>query len=451
VKILLVATLLSVAPLSVPPLSVAPLPGSPEPAAALPLLPPARPAADTLPPVRIFLVSDVHSRHGRLRRFVEIANRERPDLVLDAGDFVHDGTEAEFRRARAGRERLRMPWYVVRGNHDARLRGPFAAPPPELPPFRAVEHAELRVILLDNHRERLSDEQFRQLERELAAHAGRRTVVVMHVPPFLSREPAALRIRHALPFPLASPVMREPEQVERFTALMERHGVLAVLTGHSHFADSQLRGGVHYIVAGAAGGLTPGLGIPNEYVDITLEGWEVRFTRVRLGDPAGDPVTFLARAFRFYAELNRFVHREQGWSHVPSASVQLRGGVRRTEDGADAGRDDLAVHGAASWERVLGGAGRQAFVADLGMSAGEREVLGHLAGGFKLRPVGDFNRNLYVVAGASGNAGGRAGRATAGVGVQLGVGAEWHALTLELTGGRATNQRGAALVAGFRF
>jgi AdoMet-dependent heme synthase len=267
-------------------------------AAAL-LLASAAPAAAQVtvpePALRIFFITDVHSRHGHMERFVERANRDRPDLILDGGDMVHDGTESEFRRAYADRARLLSPWYVVKGNHDAERRGSFAAPPPALPDFRVVDHAGVRFFLLDNHREVLTDAQFERLERELAAGAGRRMVVVMHVPPLVRREAPLARLRHLLPFPLASPVMREPEQVRRFTELVERHGVLAVLTGHTHAHDRQVRGGVHYVVAGALGGLTPGLGIPNEYVEVVIEDREVHVQRIEIARPPGDPVTFVSR------------------------------------------------------------------------------------------------------------------------------------------------------------
>jgi predicted phosphodiesterase len=407
-----------------------------------------RPASGNVQPLRIFFISDAHSRHERVERFIEEANRERPDLVLEGGDFVHDGTEAEFRRALADRARLTSPWYAVRGNHDAELRGRFTAPPPEIPPFRAFSQRDVRFILLDNHEEVLTEGQFRRLEAELEAHSGGRIVVVMHVPAVLTRDPVTLRLRHLLPFQLASPAMRDPEQVGRFTALMERHRVLAVLSGHTHFADQAIRGGVHYIVAGALGGLTPGLGTANEYLDLTIKGREVSVRRVPLGDPPGNPVSFVAKAFRFYADLNGFNHAEQGWSYVPSASVQLKSAFRQAETRSGS---HPALYGAASFERLVDEPGRHAFFADVGLSAGTRELVSHLAAGYRLRPVGSFNENLFVGGGATANAGRLAGGWTAGVGTQLGLGVERRNLTAEVSRNWATNHRATSLAFGYRF
>jgi predicted phosphodiesterase len=408
------------------------------------------PGADAPPgdTVRIFFISDLHSRHAPLVRFIDEANAERPDLVLDGGDRVHDGTESEFRRALGERERLEVPWFGVTGNHDAHVRGPSATPHPEEPAFRAVEAAGIRIILLDNHGEVLTEEQFQLLEAELREHQGRRILVVMHVPPMLSREPTFTRLRHALPYRLASPVMRDPAQVARFTALMERHRVLAVLAGHAHFTDYLFRGGVHYVIAGAGGGLTPGLAIPNEYLDLSIQGRELYMRRVPLREAPGNPLTLVARAFEFYVELNRFNHAAQGWNYVPSAGVQFKGGLRRLRT---RGSEHVAMYGAASFERNLGEQGRQAFFSDVGLTSGPAVLTADLALGYKLRPVGDFNRNVYAGVAALATGGAQAREASAGVGARLVAGLEWRSLSAEVGHTYATDHRSTSLGLGGRF
>jgi predicted phosphodiesterase len=398
--------------------------------------------------VRFFFLADVQSRHASLERFLEHVELERPELVVEGGDFVHDGTEAEFQRAADYRARVATPWYGVRGNHEAELRGPFSAPPPPLPELSAFTHRDVRFILLDNHDGTLSEDLFQRLEAELEAHSGQRIVVVMHVPALVSGKPAALRLRRLVPFPLANPVMTDGWQVRRFTTLMERHRVLAVLAGHTHYPDRVERGGVHYVTAGAAGGLTPGWGIANEYLDIHLVGREVRVRRVVLERPPRNPVSFVARAFRFYANMNRFNHVAQGWNYVPSASVQIRSGLSRTRTRAG---ESIMLSATASFERLLGGRGREAFFADGGVSAGDRALGAHFAAGYKVRPLGDFNRNLFMAGAATTNGGIFDSSLTGGVGAQLGVGFEWRRLTGEVSWNRATNRRATTVSIGHRF
>jgi predicted phosphodiesterase len=421
------------------------------------LLAPAALPAQTLPatgeivpaPFRIFFITDAHSRHDMVARFIEAANHHRPDLVLDGGDMVHDGTATEFRRALAERARLDMPWHFAPGNHDVILRGPF--PPgtlPPLPAFQTFEQGGIRFILLDNSDGLLTESQFQQLDAELAARPGTRAIVVMHVPAFMDREPTLVRLRHLLPFPLASPVMRDADQAERFMAMMRTHRVLAVLAGHTHAFNHTVRDGVHYIIGGALGGLTPATRIGNEYTEIVVEDRSLSVTRTRIAEPAGHPVAFLAGAFRFYVDLNRFNHAGQGWNYIPSASVQLRAAVVRSQAG---GEETTALLTTAAFERVLGPRGRHSFIAETGVAAGSREVAVHLAGGGRIRPVGDFNRNLFIGAAATGGAGARAGRLAAGLGAELGAGVEWRHFTLEASVHRATHRRATRLTLGHRF
>jgi hypothetical protein len=272
--------------------------------------------------------------------------------------------------------------------------------------------------------------------------------VAMHVPPIVSRDPALARLRHLAPFDLESPVMVDPAQVERFTALMTRHRVIAVLAGHTHFPDHTLRDGVHYIVAGAGGGLTPGFGIPNEYVDITVNGRELSFERVRLAPPAGDPLRFFARAFIFYADLNRFNHEQQGWNYVPSASVAIHTALRRTQRGEEA---NVGWSGAVEFERNLAAAGRRSLFAELGMTAATRDLAAHVVTGHRVRLVGSFNRGVHLDGAVSAHAGVLDRRAAAGVGMRLGAGITRNNVAFHVSHGRATDHRATMIGIGHRF
>lgn len=407
-------------------------------------------AATAAAPLRVFFVTDVHSSHDALERLIRDARRARPALILDGGDVVHDGTSSEFRRAMADRDRLDRPWRIAPGNHDVYRAGPFPSPPPRWPAFDAFTCGGVGFVLLDNHEERLTEAQFDRLEAELEARAGQPVVVVLHVPPRVSRLPFMIRLRHLVPFILASPTMTDDAQVDRFTRLMARHRVVAVLAGHAHFHDDQTIDGVRYLVGGTAGGLIPGLAIPHEYLDLTLHGRDLHVRRVRIRDPAGDPVTFVARAYRFFSTLNRFNHDAQGWNYVPSVGVQARVGARSTRPRGNDHVADAAAVAAVSFERVFGPTGNRGAFTDLGLSAAPRELTAEVATGYKLRPAGDFNRNAFVAAGATANGGMLGGRGSAGLGARLELGVEWRALTVAVRRDWATNHRSTALLLGRR-
>lgn len=396
--------------------------------------------------LHFFFFSDNHSRPELLQKLAGIANQEDPDLVLDGGDFVHDGTEPEIQRAFALRQGFESPLYMVSGNHDAKLRGPFSAPPPQIPAFQSFDAKGAHFILLDDENETLSEAQFQQLEADLKAHSGQATFVAMHVPPKLSKEPLTVKLGKHLPLNFASPLMHDPEQVKRFHALMKQYGVKAVLTGHTHFPDEVVEDGVRYITAGSSGGLNPKPGLAKEFLDIRLHGDQLSVVHRPLA-AASSVVSYAPQAFEFYADLNRFNHDKLGWNYFPSGNVSWQGGIRQVTTSRG---ESLAPTAGAGFERISP-SGRGAAFGSVSVSAGTQDLGAQVALGYKHALLGDYNRGLYVSGAATGNAGYLQGQGTAGVGVRAGIGAQYHHFTLEIGQEWASNYKAQTLTAGYRF
>lgn len=405
-------------------------------------------SSGTVPPqsLRFFFLSDTHSRVNLLEKFIALANQEQPDLIVDVGDAVHDGTEPEIERAYAMRRELSSPIYMATGNHDAHLRGPFSAPPPQIPPVQSFDAKGVHFILLDNEDETLSEEQFQQLEADLKAHRGQPIFVAMHVPPKLSHEPLSVAVGKHLPLHFATPHMRDPAQVERFHTLMKDYGVKAVLAGHTHFPDEVDLDGVRYITASSSGGLNPRPGLAKEFLELRLEAGQLEVTRRPLS-PASSVAGYAAEAFDFYADLNRFNHQQLGWNYFPSANVGGLAGVRRVS--TDRG-ESFAPTAGVQFER-LSPAGKGSVFGSLSVSAAPNDAGAQLGIGYRQAVLGDYNRGLFVSGTVTGNAGYLQGQATAGVGLKAGVGAEYHHFTLELGQEWATNYSAQTLTAGYRF
>ncbi len=410
------------------------------------------PAKGPVPDVRLFFFSDNHSNPDLLDDFRWKTQTERPDLVIDGGDWVHDGTEPEIKRAYNMRQVFPVPLYMVTGNHDAHLRGPFKDPLPEVPPFRSFDAKGVHFILLDNEDETLTEDQFKLLEADLKANAGKPTLVSMHVPAKLSKEPLTVKLGKHLPFNLASPVMRDEAQVKRFHQLMTQYQVQAVLSGHTHFPDEVVEDGVRYLTVGSSGGLSPKPGLDKEYLDIRLQGQSLEVKRVTLAEGKG-VVGYAGEAFTFYRNLNNFNHAELGWNtdYFPSANVGYQAGFRRVVTGKG---DSVAATVGVQMERPMGEKGQGAIFGTVGVSAGTGDnwdVGVQASAGYKHAVYGNYNKGVYLKGAGTANAGYLHGSATAGVGVQAGIGVQYQNFTVELGQEWSTNYRAQQLTVGFRF
>jgi 3',5'-cyclic-AMP phosphodiesterase len=118
----------------------------------------------------------------------------RPDAVVVTGDLVDHGEPAEYAHLRQLLAPLRMPVFVIPGNHDARepLREAFRDGgylPAEGCLQYTVEDYPLRLVALDTvipgrHDGELCAERLGWLDAQLAAQPARPTAILMHHPPF---------------------------------------------------------------------------------------------------------------------------------------------------------------------------------------------------------------------------------------------------------------------------
>jgi len=156
-----------------------------------------------------------------------------PDLVLVTGDLVQHGHGDEYVRFARAMATLRIPYYVVPGNHDHRDRMRAVLPREtygESTGARirfALEGHAVRIIGLDATAPRrwpgaaLDGASLRWFEETLARDPGRPAIVCVHQPPFRT----GLHYLDAFGFVGG----------RRFRRAVERHpsGVL-VLSGHIH-------------------------------------------------------------------------------------------------------------------------------------------------------------------------------------------------------------------------
>lgn len=155
-----------------------------------------------------------------------------PAFAIVTGDLCHHGSRAEYAHFVKFFDSLRMPYYVVPGNHDnpARLRE-------MLPPSTfggsgrdafayAVDAGGVRLLALDSTERRsltgcFDAERLAWLAATLEAEPHSPTVIALHQPPFRT----GLRYLDCLPFPGAA----------RFREIVgENPQVALVIGGHIH-------------------------------------------------------------------------------------------------------------------------------------------------------------------------------------------------------------------------
>ncbi len=157
---------------------------------------------------------------------------DRPDVVLLTGDLAAAGAAAEYQELALLLRRLRMPVFVIPGNHDQRdlMREHLGHLPlmQSGSPFihYVVDDFPVRLVMLDTlvpgeGYGALCDQRLAFLDRALAAAPHRSTIVGMHHPPFLCGIAHMDRI-----------ALRDPA---RFTEIIARHSqVERIVCGHVH-------------------------------------------------------------------------------------------------------------------------------------------------------------------------------------------------------------------------
>lgn len=170
----------------------------------------------------------------RFQSAVEQINALKPDLVFICGDLVNEANDTSYRDFKSVMGRFQVPCYCAAGNHDVGNLPTVET----LETYRqtmgsdyySVDHKGIAFVVLNSQLwkspvEGETEAQDRWLEATLgnASRNSNPVVVVMHFPLFTESpsEP-----EHYFNLPLAAR--------NKLIQLFKAHGVVAVLTGHTH-------------------------------------------------------------------------------------------------------------------------------------------------------------------------------------------------------------------------
>jgi 3',5'-cyclic AMP phosphodiesterase CpdA len=240
----------------------------------------------TLAIVLVAQITDTHIRRkgdllhhmirtGRdLRRAIAVVNAASPlpAFVVATGDLADRGKPKEYKRLRKILGDLRVPVYLVPGNHDARdaFRDAFpehAYLPAKGPLCYAVESRPVRLVALDTTRRdrapggELDAAQLAWLDTTLRIAPATATIVAMHHPPF------AIGVA-----PVDTHLLRGREDFERIIAVHPQ--VVRIVCGHVH----------RYFEATIGG--TTAVSVPSTAHQLVLEAGDGIPYTVRVEPPA---------------------------------------------------------------------------------------------------------------------------------------------------------------------
>jgi 3',5'-cyclic AMP phosphodiesterase CpdA len=250
--------------------------------------------SDTQAAIRIVQVSDTHVSRKRAyfvdnwEVFVDEMSRKPPDLIVHSGDVSFDGAgdEDDIAFARLEKDRLRVPWIAIPGNHDTgesplsvRLGQPVNAERidrwhrhygasrwcRDLGAWRliGIDTALLGSGGTQEHEQALF------LERSLAERDGRPVMLFQHMPPFENDPDDTAFTTAAVP--------SAPRKWLLDTC--SKNGVAVIACGHLHVYRRMQYRGIEIVWAPATSffNITEkqrlGLGVPRAgYVEWTLAG-----------------------------------------------------------------------------------------------------------------------------------------------------------------------------------
>ncbi len=231
------------------------------------------------------VTGDSHGdREGTFSGILAAVDDSDMEFLVHTGDMVDRNADQEWRRFRAKTASFGKPLHAVIGNHDSRGKGArkrfakrFGLPDTN----HSFTRKDAHFAFLDNSGGTLPDRALSWLDRDLAAHPKGEDgiaflVVAMHIPPDTGTiRPHGVRFGYE-------------EQSRKLLAILEKHGVDAVLSGHEHMNHSEMWEGILLVVTSAE--RVPRIPLQRRgFFRIDLENGKVRETFVQVKPPASGP------------------------------------------------------------------------------------------------------------------------------------------------------------------
>jgi len=188
-------------------------------------------------------------RDGIFPQILSAVDNSDMEFLLHTGDMVNNESPGQWDLYREATARFSKPLRVVIGNHElygGGTPGKFAERFGLPGASWSFTHKDAHFAIIDNAKGTFPDNTLAWLDRDLAAHPKGKgwittLIVAMHIPPGTEGiRPHGTRNDYE-------------ERSATLLAILKRHGVDAVLSGHEHMQYVEDWEGVMVLVSGGAG------------------------------------------------------------------------------------------------------------------------------------------------------------------------------------------------------
>jgi predicted phosphodiesterase len=205
------------------------------------------------------------------RRLLAAVAADGSEFLINTGDLVNTGTEAQWQAFRETMAGFALPFYPVPGNHDGlvgKLDGylKYSGAPAA---HYSFDRGSVHFALADSHNGGVNAEELAWLRNDLSGTSQPLKMVFVHHPPF---DPDG-----------TDHIMAYGNQ--EFMALMVGQGVDYVFAGHIHAYSQEKRDGVTYFISGGGGAPLYSADHPQafyHYLRVAVRGEEVTIEVVKI-------------------------------------------------------------------------------------------------------------------------------------------------------------------------
>lgn len=273
---------------------------------------------------KYIILGDNRDGYDTFEQIIKQVNGQNPVFVIDNGDLVFSGKPNQYRLFNQIVSKLSVTLCTTLGNHDIRNNGRSTYTMLYGPSYYSFDFGDSHFIFLDSspgwvHKQAISDEQYRWLEKDLIKAKGKRIFVITHIPP---RDPRSGTKPNTIPNYINQAIgdknwleeklnnynenkdmehgFQDPQEAAKFENLMSKYHVDTVYLSHIHSHFEYDKGGVHYLISGGAGAE---LLTKNSYYHymITRIGDANRITMVELPSPVNRYIERYSATIRLFA------------------------------------------------------------------------------------------------------------------------------------------------------